>query len=252
MVQSFIDKAEGLRRPADLQALMAETTLELGFSYFALIHHVDLTRYSASLDHMVRGELVALTTYPEAWVELFQRERMVDNDPILLASHRTNVGFLWEKMDKLITVTQAHRDHRERARRSGLGDGFTVPANVPGQVNGSCSFAMPVGRSAPVANVQLAQLIGSFAFQAARTMVVRAQHGCLPQIEVLTTRELDCIRLVAKGKHDEDIAAILGIAKGTVKRHIENARVKYDVGTRWQVVTRAMFEGHLGLVDALR
>lgn len=251
-VQTFIDQASVLRQPSDLRALMEEATLELGFSYFALIHHVDLSGYSASLNHMVRGELVALTSYPDVWVEAFQRERMVDNDPILLASHRTNVGFLWEEMDKLIMVTQEHRDHRARSRQAGIGDGFTVPAHVPGEANGSCNFAMEVGRPVPLANVQLAQLIGGFAFQAARAMVVRAQQGALPPTRPLTQRQLDCIRLVARGKHDEEIAIILGISSGTVKRHIEDARMSYEVATRIQVVMRAMFEGQLGLVDALR
>lgn len=252
LVDTFNKTARNLTRPDELHQLLEAVTLELGFDFYALLHHVDLTPYSASLRHMQDGALVALTTYPEAWVADYVETRIVENDPVLLASHKTAVGFAWDDIPDLIPVSQEHREIRARTERAGIGAGFTVPANLPGEANGSCNFAMRTGRALPIRNLQTAQLIGSFAFQAARTMVTRARRGALPPVVRLTERQLDCVRLAARGKTDPEIAIILGVREGTVRRHFEDARMRYGVGTRVQVIMRAMFEGQIGLVDALR
>lgn len=253
-VQAFVDKARSLRRPSELHGLLAEITKEMGFDYFALMHHVDLTGYSQALTHMEQGELVALSTYPETWVEKYIADNIVANDPVLLASHRTNMGFSWSEIPSLISVTPAHREIRERTVKAGIDDGFTVPAHVPGESNGSCNFAMGSGSALPEDNnLKMAQLVGGFAFQAARAMVFNA----CPEAKALrkaplTQRQLECVLFAARGKSDWEIGKILGISPGTVKRHLEAARAHYEVGSRMQVVMRVLFEGQIGLVDTLR
>src|SRR3546814_10053000 len=94
---------------------------------------------SADLAHMDQGDLIGLTNYPQEWVEIYQRRNIVANDPILLASHQTNVGFAWDDIGDLINVTAQHREITSDTRRAGIGNGFTVPAHVPGEANGSRS-----------------------------------------------------------------------------------------------------------------
>ena len=252
-VQAFVDKSRTLGSPSELRGLLADITTEMGFDYFALIHHVDLSGYSEALTHMEEGELVALGTYPESWIERYIADNIVANDPVLLASQRTNVGFCWSDIPTLIPVTDAHRDIRERTVKAGIDDGYTVPAHVPGEANGSCNFAMATGRALPHDNLKMAQLIGGFAFQAARAMVFNAFPEAKRPIKgPLTQRQLECVLFAARGKSNWEIGKILGISEGTVKRHIEDARAHYEVGSRMQVVMRALFEGQIGLVDALR
>lgn len=156
-VQAFVDDARSLRRPTELRNLLADITVEMRFDFFALMHHVDLSGYTEALTHMEKGELVALSTYPEMWVETYIADNIVDNDPVLLASQRTNVGFPWSEVPTLIAETQAHREIRKRTVKAGIDDGFTVPAHVPGEVNGSCHFAMATGRALPDRNLNMAQ-----------------------------------------------------------------------------------------------
>ena len=253
VVQAFVDSARSLRRPAALKDLLDDIAKDMGFDFFALMHHVDLSGYSEALTHMEKGELVALGTYPESWIEKYISDNIVANDPVLLASHRTNMGFCWSEIPTLISITQAHREIRERTIKAGIGDGFTVPANVPGEANGSCNFAMAIGRALPEINLKMAQLVGGFAFQAARAMVFNAcPEARAPRKTPLTPRQLECVLFAARGKSDWEIGRILGISPGTVKRHLEDARAHYEVGTRMQVVMRVLFEGHIELVDALR
>jgi LuxR family quorum-sensing system transcriptional regulator CciR len=59
----------------------------------------------------------------------------------------------------------------------------------------------------------------------------------------LTHRQLECIVLVARGKSDWEISKILGLSEHTVKDYIKEARERYDVPTRIQVVMRALYDG---------
>jgi LuxR family transcriptional regulator, quorum-sensing system regulator CciR len=251
-VQAFIDQSHRATSPDELHALMQGISLDMGFDYFALAHHVDLRAFGPFDDgQIVTSEFVALSNYPEAWVEEYIRGDVVNFDPRLLASQRTNVGFAWDRIHELIDITPSHRKIIERARKAGIEDGFTVPANIPGELNGSCNFAVGPRRAAPRANFPMAQLVGSFAFQAARSLVERMRGFDAARAVKLTERQLECIVLVARGKTDWEIGKILGISEETVKQHIADARARYDVPKRMQVVLRALYDGLVPLSEML-
>ena len=251
-VQSFIDLSRKLRTPAELDLLLQSITRDMGFDHYALIHHVDLSPIRADFGHMVKGELLALTDYPDAWVEQYISDEIVSRDPVLLASQRTSVGFAWSEMATLITLQRPHLDQLERGRKAGIGDGFTVPANVPGEANGSCNFVVETGRDLPDQRLAMAQLIGSYAFEAGRSIVTKARLDQDEQPIELTSRQLECIALAGRGKSDWEIGKILGLAEGTVKTYINSARDRYGVAKRVQVVVRAVYDGQLPLAELLR
>lgn len=58
----------------------------------------------------------------------------------------------------------------------------------------------------------------------------------------LTLREVECLGWVAKGKTDIEIARIINVAPRTVRFHVHNAKVKLNVATRIQAVTKLMRE----------
>lgn len=252
-VQTFIDQSRLVTGPLELERLLADISRDMGFDYYALIHHVDLSAYSADLRHVTDNGLLALTNYPESWIEAYVQRNIVADDPVLIASQRTNVGFTWEDVGKMIKVTSYHRAVTEDTRRAGLVQGFTVPCHIPGEANGSCTFAVRTGRSLPVRNLPMAQLIGSFAFQAARDLVrASLQDRVSAPAQPLSERQLQCVALVARGKSDWEIGKILGISEETVKRHLSLARAHYDVPKRIQVALRAIFEGQIALADVMK
>ncbi|MFJ7289586.1 response regulator [Curtobacterium sp. NPDC098951] len=67
-----------------------------------------------------------------------------------------------------------------------------------------------------------------------------------PTDPLLSDRELEVLRLVMRAHTNAEIAADLGIAVGTVKRHIYNVFRKLEVGSRVAAITAAR---RLGLVD---
>jgi DNA-binding NarL/FixJ family response regulator len=61
----------------------------------------------------------------------------------------------------------------------------------------------------------------------------------------LTTRELEILRLLAKGMEASEIATELSISQKTVAKHLEHVLSKLDVHTRAQAVALAYREGLL-------
>ncbi|WP_297494753.1 LuxR family transcriptional regulator [Acidocella sp.] len=226
----------------DLFRLMEEITVEMGFRHFALISHVDLRRQASNV--------VQIYNYPPTWVENFVRNGLYAYDPVLLASLRSAVGFVWSDIPTIIEMTNRQRVILENAAKHGLGDGFTIPAHIPGEIHGSCSFAMRPGFQVPKANLLMAQLIGSFAFQAARRLnqvnLPISQHR-----SHLTPRQRDCLLWAIRGKTDWEIGQILGLNEQTVSRHLDMARERYGVTKRLPLAVQAIFDGQISFTEAL-
>jgi two-component system, NarL family, response regulator len=63
----------------------------------------------------------------------------------------------------------------------------------------------------------------------------------------LSTREIDVLRLVAKGFGNKEIAGVLNIAEVTVKLHVSHVLEKLEVKDRTQAATVALRRGIISL-----
>lgn len=224
----------------ELQYILDDATRELGFTYFALIHH-------AAIDGP-RPPLVRLHNYPDEWVARLEAEAKATDDPVHLACRRAVGGFSWEGIESLTPLDAAQRRRLEASRAFGLGEGFTVPINVPGEPAGSCSFAVRRDEALPNDRLLTAELIGLHAFQAARSLVGDALRPPRPR---LSPREQSCLKLVARGKSDWEISVILGISVETARQYVKRARAAYDVVSRTQLVVFGLRDDWLDYDEAL-
>jgi LuxR family quorum-sensing system transcriptional regulator CciR len=240
LIDQFDQKAATCLCDADLRALLDDMARELGFRFFALLHHASLSRGS--------GRLVRIDNYPEGWEEELIASGLASDDPVHLASTRVATGFCWEKLGKFLPLSRNHREILARSRRHGIGAGFTVPANVPGEPSGSCSFAVRLGRELPRRRLLCAEQIGAHAFETARRIHHYPEAREHPR---LSRRQLQCLRLVARGKTDWEIATILGIGVETVHLYVKRARAAYDVVSRTQLVVQTLLDGTISFDDAI-
>jgi LuxR family quorum-sensing system transcriptional regulator CciR len=241
--EAFLRDVSDTESEQELSDALAIVTRELGFSYFALTHHVDILR--------VTQPAIRLHNYPAEWVEYYDGHGLGVSDPVHRASHVTSVGFAWSAISRMIALTPADHEFLSRAEANGIGNGFTIPANVPGETHGSCSFANPRGVSPRTDDFPVAQLVGAFAFEAARRLwrVRTCPPANLPK---LTDRQRECILWVARGKSDWEISRILGIQHETVVRHLKLARERYGVAKRTMLAVQALFEGSISFTDVLK
>lgn len=75
------------------------------------------------------------------------------------------------------------------------------------------------------------------------TMVGGRPPGAASAAEALTERELEVLRLAARGLTNKAIAQALSISDRTVQGHLANIYAKMSVGSRTEAVTEALRQG---------
>ena len=245
-VQAFVSEANRVCDIKELEILLQTTVPELGFDYFALVHHVNI--------YQTKGDAVYLFNYPQAWADLMESRGYFSDDPVLMACQKSAAPFTWSEVPKLLTLTDRQLHILDSAKLAGLGGGFTVPIHIPGEYTGSCSFGTRYGREMPSTTLPAAHYVACFAFEAARRVVqrmsARNRSGTpFSAQQKLSRRQLDCVLLAGRGKSDKDVAQILGISNHSVHQHMEDAKRKYDVATRMQLIVRVLFDNQVAFAD---
>lgn len=240
-VEAFVRQVRAVGSETELAEVIEDIARDLGFRYFALTHHTDVRKSVGA---------IRIHNYPEGWEQWFDDQGLGTCDPIHRASQMTSVSFAWSRVDELIALSGRDRLVLETARVSGIGDGITVPAHVPGETHGSCSFAVQTGQAIYEDRLPLAQLAGIFAFEAARHL--RRVRHMPPGALKLTDRQRECVMWAARGKSDWEISKILGVSHETVIQHLKQARERYGVAKRTLLAVHALFDGSIGFADILR
>lgn len=156
-VQHYARLAVSLKTHSDLHQMMEEATPRLGFNYYSVTHYVP---------DLLAANLVALSSFPERWTAFARERDFAAYSPIRQMCRRSIAGFTWSQLESL-KLTKRQSDILRAGRRHGVGDGFTIPANVPEDVSGLVSYAMAGDEPLPATFLHAAQYIGCFVYEAA-------------------------------------------------------------------------------------
>jgi LuxR family quorum-sensing system transcriptional regulator CciR len=239
MIAGFLE----VRDESALHEHLDRCAVQLGFKQFAMGHHVDLTGPPQ--------DAIRITNYNASWIERSLGEGYFVQDPIHLASTRTAMGFLWSDVPTMIHLTERQRFILDSARPYGLAHGYTIPVHVPGEYRGTCSFGAASLDDVQDHGLPLANIIGTYAFEAARR-IMRARSpfpARLESLPALTGRQRDSLVLVARGKADPEIAVLMGISAATAHEHVENVRRAYGNAQRPLLIARALFDGQISYME---
>lgn len=185
------------------------------------------------------------STWPQAWLDVYQAERLAGDDPVPIAAARLRAPFTWAELREGRTgmkLTAAHLRVMDIGEAHGWLGGFVVPIHGPGGYVAAASFAGEARSLAPVDRAALR----SFAL---------AAHDRLFDLHVttrrrgeaaLTPREIEALGHVVAGLGDSAVAAQMGVSARTARFHIDNARGKLHCRTRAQLAAAARA---LGLLD---
>jgi len=225
----------------NLNALLQQTdsiVRTLGFRWFNMIRG----RKPAAID----GRSFLLTTYPQDWIDRLFKDYRHLNDPLHAAASRSIHGLSWDEVEKYVDLTPRQIETLGQARNYGLCNGFTMPLRANGYENAMFSVAR---KSLPVSPEErlFARLIGGIAFCRAHELV--SGDAKLSTPVTLSSRQLECVVLLARGHSDLQIGRELGISPDTVSEYIENARRSYGVKRRFQLAILAVRDSYLSAAD---
>ncbi|KTE04340.1 hypothetical protein ATE68_01435 [Sphingopyxis sp. H038] len=234
----FIEEIQKATSLETVERLLEAVAHYMGFRHYAMIHHADARDRAPGLIHM--------QNYPDGFAERYVAEQLHRDDPVVHACLASSACFCWSEIPRLIKLNPRHCRFLEAGARAGVDNGITVPAYVLGERSGSCNFSGPRAPACVRRYVGVAQLIGSFSFQAARRILLK---GRLRDVRAarLRPRQRECVVLVGHGKTNSEIAQILGIGLATVKTYLLQAMGIYDVLTRTQLVVAAVLDGEVGM-----
>jgi DNA-binding CsgD family transcriptional regulator len=141
-------------------------------------------------------------------------------------------------------------EFERQARRAKLGvrSCIVAPIHLPGGVIGAVGW----GTDQPDVDVRRAFQEHAAALHVLALRFVSACNASMygdPQIRAypLTRREVQCVKLAAAGKTDEEIATILDLAVPTVRFHLKRAGEKLGESGRVRIVHHAAALGFIGL-----
>ncbi len=173
------------------------------------------------------------------------REYAIDvKSPVLREAPRRHAPFAWRELSELPNLTDHDRQVWQIAAAWGWTDGFVVPVHGPSGYLTTISMAsMENGLDyRPKARARL-QMLALLTHQ--RLRALDAPNTPPDLREMLTPRELECLRWIACGKTDVDIGVILGISVVTVRFHVDNILRKLGAANRAQAAAQIALSGLL-------
>lgn len=182
--------------------------------------------------------------WPQSWRDIYTQRNFFPHDPFAAQTRRTMEPYRW---------TDLRLDPAFRSGISGEIDaavvayGWTEVIGIP--VHGPSGYQglVSLGALRPCR-------IDDLDLHLLRAMALAIHDVCHDELGFglstrpapkLSDRELDCMRWVAAGKTDAEIAIILGISASTAHFHVERVKKKLGLRSRTEAVGLLVLEGIL-------
>jgi LuxR family quorum sensing-dependent transcriptional regulator len=230
---AFNARLRRLTTPAACATLFREAIAPFGFDTFAC-GELDLSERARNVFYII--------DWPDSWARFYAQSGMINRDPVVEELARRRQPFSWSDLRADRKLAKAGRQALDLAAAEGWIEGFVVPLPSAGQRVGLVSMA---GHRLVAAGAHdYLGLIGQCLHAHVRTLLPREGFAAPPA--GLSGREIECLRLVARGVSDRAIGAELGIAVSTAHEFVEKAKHKLNVKSRAELVAIAVA---LGVID---
>jgi LuxR family quorum-sensing system transcriptional regulator CciR len=237
--QSCINDILASKNFDKLEEALSGAAFQMGFRYYALGRHPRLCGTET---------ILRMHNYPTDWEESYDRRQLGISDPVHRASHCVAHGFRWREARSYVPIGERDEMMMAEARQHDIEDGWTIPANIPGEPSGSVTFATRIGQPFPEDMVFYAQYLGGAAYQQARVIGGAINRPTKP---VVTDRQVEVAKWVCLDKSDSEIAQILDLSPCTVTKHIRDMSARLHVGRRTSLALRVVWAGYLCFSDVI-
>jgi LuxR family transcriptional regulator, quorum-sensing system regulator BjaR1 len=227
-------KLRGLSTIEQMAGLFREAIAPHGFDTFAC-GELDLSNRDRTVFYSI--------DWPERWRRFYLQSKLVERDPIVetLAYHRE--PYTWSDLRRERRFHKLGREALDLAAKHGWTEGLVVPMPGGGRRIGLVSMAGTQDRISPDQRAYLSLVSIGFHLHV-RTLVCKQGFAAPPA--GLTDRELTCVKLVAEGLSDAQIARRMRVATSTAHEFVEKAKRRIGVHNRPALIAVAV---SLGIVD---
>ena len=200
-----------------------------------LVYHSSKQGASPSIDPYIR------LTYPASWIKRYLQMGYVDIDPVVREGFLRTLPFDWSELK---IQSAAEYAFLADALAHGVGPhGFSIPVRSKHGHRGLFSISSSQSEKEWAIFLKTTQpMLIQIANRVHRRVIAEVFGEDRPH---LTTREIECLRWVARGKDTTDIAIILNISPHTAREYLKSARYKLDCVTSAQAVSKAVKLGLL-------
>ncbi len=175
--------------------------------------------------------------WPPAFIEHYQTANYVNQDAVVAEARRRFLPFAWSEAWAPEALTRGEARMQRVVVDIGWKDGLAVPIHGPAGYFGLATMACATPLPGP-SSISHLHLLALRAHDRCRRIM---GAGEWPRTDsALSTRELECVRWIARGASDTIIAQQLGLSAHTVKDYINSAREKLGASTRAQAVAMLM------------
>ena len=172
------------------------------------------------------------------WVELYLKQDLYSKDPVVKMAVRSHSPFTFaeafsEKSPDIAAFEKAAAAH-------GLGHGWSVPVHIVNMPPGVVGFGGPEAVELDKLESLCLSIVCFAAYQKAAEFFERD----IPHIGLkLTDRERSILTLVARGKTNWEVGAVLSISEYSVRDYLKRLSEKLETSNRTHTVARAMQHG---------
>ncbi|WP_293800381.1 LuxR family transcriptional regulator [uncultured Bosea sp.] len=182
--------------------------------------------------------------WPENWQMLSEKRQFTRKSPIFRATRRRSSPFTWRELQAERRQSDGEKEVWRTVKEWGWTDGLVVPIHGPGGYFAAVGMSTRE-RSFKVDQSKRMRLIMLATATHERCRMLLDLDRSDDAWDMLTARELECLRWVADGQSDDAIGSILAISSETVRFHLGNARQKLGVRNRAQAVAQICLRGLL-------
>jgi LuxR family quorum-sensing transcriptional regulator LasR len=219
------------RTEGEVRDAVFNTARFAGFDFFHYVGDFYLDRHNR-----IRK---MISNFTKEWIARYAACEYEKVDPAFEHALMHVTPLIWSSFCRH-NISTEQRQYLDDARQHGIGNGISFPIQTRNGDNAILSFANTVGRSDTddivIGALAVGSLAARFVHDAMRRIVDKDRNVLQAP---LTHRELECLRWIAIGKSNWEIAMIFGMTEHGVVYYVRKLLWKFGVSSRYEAVARA-------------
>ena len=225
----IIEQADALGSAEAIPSMVDKITGAYGLKHVSYI--------SLNLPSRDQHDPYIFATYSPEWIAHYREYRYYKHDPVITRGFASILPVNWAEFD---LSPRRIRSFFGEAREFGVGrSGMTFP--IRGRHGEQALFSITSDQSEQEWNKQKTAYMRDFqliAYHVHRAVLM--SEGLSTRDAKLAPREVECLRLIARGKSRVEAAELLGLMPNTIRYYLETARSKLGAVNATHAVAKAI------------